>query len=551
VKCALLSNVNVESLGPRVSRHEVHVAPGFGAWTQELANPDSSTWRSEPSTVFVLVDGRELLRGQPDTAAALSEVDTQLAWIEAAAKQRPAVRFFVSTLDVPGDAIRTAKEPALERRVEQQWSAGLARFCTGHPNVFELDLKTLVEEVGRAQFYSSKRWYLGGLRLSIAAEKLVARELERILDAQVTAPKKCLLLDLDNTLWGGVLGEEGLNGIQLSETGEGARFKDFQRRIRQLGKMGVILGVVSKNNEADALEAFEQHPHMVLKKDDFAILKINWSPKPQNLTEVAQDLDIGIDSLVFLDDNPVEREAVRTSLPEVTVPEFPADTCELARFAEQLYRDHFFILHSTEEDRRRAESYRANARREAERRSAGSLEEFLGALGTKVSLFRLRAEDVPRAAQLTQKTNQFNFTTRRYSEQQMQGFLSQPGLSVHVGSVADKYGDNGKVFLSIVRQVSPELAELDTFLMSCRVMGRFLEDQILDHLVRELRAQGISHFRVQFIPTKKNTPARALLERLGGGRLLSPESSGEQTWEFDISRTSPVTRPPYAELVAF
>ena len=551
MKCALLSNVNVESLGRRVARHEVHIAPGYGAWTQELADPDSSTWRSEPATVFVLVDGRELVRGRPDAAAALSEVDAQFGWIEEAAKRRPAVRFFVSTLDVPADALRPAKEPAIERQVEQRWSAGLAHLCASRPNVFELDLKALVEEVGRGQLYSSKRWYLGGLRFSILGEKLVARELERILDAQVAAPKKCLLLDLDNTLWGGVLGEEGLNGIQLSETGEGARFKDFQRRIRQLGKMGVILGVVSKNNEADALEAFEQHPHMVLRKEDFAILKINWSPKPQNLAEVARDLDIGIDSLVFLDDNPVEREAVRTSLPEVTVPEFPADTCELARFAEQLYRDHFFILHSTEEDRRRAESYRANARREAERRSAGSLEEFLGALGTKVSLFRLRAEDVPRAAQLTQKTNQFNFTTRRYSEQQIRGFLSESGLSVHVGSVADKYGDNGKVFLSIVRQASPDLAELDTFLMSCRVMGRFVEDQILDHLVSELRKKGICTLRVPFVPTKKNTPARALLERLGGGRLLSPESSGEQTWEFDISRTSPVTRPPYAELVAF
>ena len=406
-----------------------------------------------------------------------------------------------------------------------------------------------MEQVGRSLLYSNKRWYLGGLRFSTAGEKLIARELERILDAQLVARKKCLLLDLDNTLWGGVIGEDGVEGIQLSETGEGARYRDFQLRIRELGRMGVILGIVSKNNEADAFEVFERHEHMVLRKGDFAAMKINWSAKAQNIAELAQDLDIGMDSIVFIDDNPVEREAIRTALPEVTVPEFPADTCELASFFERVYKECFFTLESTEEDRKRTEAYLANAKRAAERTAAPSIEEFLAGLRTKIFLTRACDEDLGRAAQLTQKTNQFNLTTRRYTEQELRALQATPGAEVFIASVADKYGDNGKVLVSIVRREAPDTAELDTFLMSCRVLGRFIEDQILDQLVKELRADGLSRLRVQFIPTRKNAPARAFIERLRGGRLVSDDESGAQTWEFDIAKASPVTKPAYAELL--
>jgi len=406
-----------------------------------------------------------------------------------------------------------------------------------------------VEQVGRSTLYSNKRWYLGGLRFSTGGEKLIAKALERILDAHLVARKKCLLLDLDNTLWGGVIGEDGLAGIQLSGTGAGARYRDFQLRIRDLAKMGVILGIVSKNNEADALEVFERHEHMALSKNDFAAMKINWSPKAQNIVELAQDLDIGTDSIVFIDDNPVEREAIRTALPEVIVPEFPADTAELPSFIEQVYKDCFFTLESTADDRRRTEVYLANAKRAAERSTTLSVDEFLTGLRTKILFTPVCEEDLPRAAQLTQKTNQFNLTTRRYTEQELRALQATPGAKVFIASVTDKYGDNGKVCVSIVRKEALDTAELDTFLMSCRVMGRFIEDQILDQLVKELRTNGLSKLRVQFIPTKKNAPARAFIERLQGGRLVSDEASGAETWEFDIAKASPVTKVGYAEIL--
>jgi FkbH-like protein len=548
MKCTLLSNVNIESIARRMGRHEVYIAQGYGVWTQELADPTSGTYKFGPSSIFLIIDGAELLRGQRGLESMFAEVDEHLAWIERAAERSPGIKFFVSTVDVPAQTLRTLKEEHVERHLEQHWQAGIARASVGRANIYIFDLKELVEQVGRSLLYSKKRWYLGGLRFSTSGEQLIARELERILDAQLVARKKCLLLDLDNTLWGGVVGEDGVQGIQLSETGEAARYWDFQLRIRDLGKMGVILGIVSKNNEADALEVFDRHEHMVLKRGDFAAMKINWSAKAENIAVLAQDLDIGMDSIVFIDDNPVEREAVRTALPEVTVPDFPSDTCELGSFFERVYKECFFTLESTEEDQKRTEAYLANAKRAAERTAATSIEEFLAGLRTKIYLTRARDEDLARAAQLTQKTNQFNLTTRRYTEQELRATQATPGAAVFIASVVDKYGDSGKVLVGIVRKTAPDTAELDTFLMSCRVLGRFVEDQILDHLVKELRSDGLSRLRIKFIPTKKNAPARTFMERLRGGRPVPSDESGE-VWEFDISNGSPVTKAAYAELL--
>ncbi len=550
MKFALLSNVNVDSLARRVAGHEGYVPEGFGAWTRELADPAAPLWAFAPAVVFVLVDGRELLRGRDEPGAAESEVDAQLGWIEGAAARAPGTKFLVSSLDVPPLGPRTLRHPFLERRVEERWRAGLAALATRCANVYVLDTKELVEEHGRAAFYSSKRWYLGALRWSLDGEKLLARELVRVLGALSAAPKKCLVLDLDNTLWGGIVGEDGVAGLRLAETGEGARYKDFQRRILRLKELGVVLAIVSKNNPDDAFEVFDTHPQMVLRRGDFAAHRINWTPKPQNLRDLAADLDLGLDSFVFVDDNPVEREAVRSELPEVTVPEFPSDTTRLPEFLDALHREHFFALESTDEDRQRTASYLANAQRAAARTSAGSIEEFLAGLATRITLGPAREDDVARVAQLTQKTNQFNLTTRRYTEQEIDAFRRADPRSVLVASVADKYGDNGKVCVLIVRRTGAHAAELDTFLMSCRVMGRYIEDQILGHVVETLRAAGVTALRVTFAPTKKNAPARSFVERLDGGRVVAETPEGGRTWEFDIAAASPVTRPPYAELVA-
>ena len=557
MKAALISNVNVESLARRIEGHEVFIAGGYGAWTQELANPSSDLWSFDPSAVFLLLDGAELAlkAGDASFEGLAAALDEHLSWIQGAAESHPSAKIFVSTLDVPRQWLRSLKSRVAERHVEHHWYARLTALSEALPNMYAFDVKAIVETIGRPQFYSAKRWYVGGMRYGIQGEKDLAREMTRMLDVLVRAGKKLLVLDLDHTLWGGIVGEDGINGIALSATGPGARYKDFQRRVRQLKELGVILAVVSKNNEADVLEVFDKHPDMVLRKDDFAMMKVNWAPKPQNIAELAQDLDLGTDSFVFIDDNPVEREAVRSALPDVVVPEFPADTCDLPQFLEQIQRDHFFVLAATEEDRKRTETYLQNAKRSVERNAAGSVEEFLAALKTKITLGRVTDDDVARAAQLTQKTNQFNLTTRRYTEQDVQRFRNSRDYSVYLASVSDKYGDNGKVLLAIVHKVGNDTAELDTFLMSCRVMGRFIEDQVLDHLVRELRGSGVSKLLVHYTPTKKNPPAKAFCERLQGGVATHGAQDPQQgtattTWTFDLTQGSPVTTPAYAEIMS-
>jgi FkbH-like protein len=552
MKCALLSNCNVESLSRRIdARHDVFIADGYGAWIQELGNPKSAMWRFEPAAVLLLLDGAELLRQQEGTndEALVTLLNEQLHFIESAAEHNPTVKFFVSNIDAPPLSIRAMKQAPVERRAEALWCDRLIALVARAPNVYSMDVKGLIEDQGREVFYSRKRWYLGGMKYSVTGEKTLAREITRTLDAVVGARrKKCLLLDLDNTLWGGVVGEEGPQGVQLSETGEGARYKDFQRSIRQLKHLGVILAIVSKNNYGDVEELFNTNSHMVLKKSDFASLKINWMSKPENIAEVAQDLDIGTDSFVFIDDNPAERELVRCAMPEVAVPEFPADSTLLPAFIERVYRDYFFALDLTEEDSKRTETYLQNARRAAERNAAVGVEEYLAALKTKVTIWQASENDLPRAAQLTQKTNQFNFTTRRYTEQDLQDFRSAPNCAVYIASVADKFGENGKTLLAIVTEMSPDTAEIDTFLMSCRVMGRFIEDQVLDYLANELRQKGVKKLRLPYLPTKKNMPAKAMLDRLKG-RVVWYDDSGGMTWEYDLTQGSPVKRQGYAELI--
>ena len=552
MRAAVLSNTNVESLSRRVGegRHEVWIAEGYGAWIQELGSAQAALWKFEPDAVFLLLDGAELLRGcenAPAKEMALA-LDEQFVWIERAAERATAVKFFVSTIDVPGRPTRSLKHRAPERFAEHRWLERTVALSERCANVYVLDVKGWIEDKGRSAFCSAKRWYFGGMRYSVVGEKTLAREMTRVLDAQVQARKKVLVVDLDNTLWGGVVGEEGVSGIEIAKAGAGARFHDLQCGVRDLKDLGIVLAIASKNNESDVAEVFERRRDMPLSLSDFASKKISWSPKVESLAEIARDLDVGTDTLVFLDDNPVEREAVRTALPEIVVPEFPPDTSDLPELIGRIYGEHFFAIESTEEDRKRAVAYAENGRRAEARTVAASFEEFLVGLQTKIVLSPVHAEDVARAAQLSQKTNQLNMTTRRYSEADVQRFTRSPEYMVRIGSVVDQFGDSGKVFLSIVHRRERDSAELDTFLMSCRVMGRFLEDQIFGELGEQLRVAGVRRLIAHFVPTTKNAPARAFFDRLVG-EPSTVDAEGRCTRTFDLCATPLVSKPAYAELV--
>lgn len=546
MRVSLLSNVNVDSLAKMLESHEVYTPSGYGVWFQELANPHSDLYKFQPQVVFILLDAEQLFPNM-DFDNIISEIEKYFSTFSEVFSQHKDITFFVSDVDYYTRKIRAGDEVREERFVEIEWYKRLAELTKKLPNVHIFNLKELIEKEGRKQFYSYKLWYLGGMKYSLKAEEIIKNEIEKYIKALEGKRKKCIALDLDNTLWGGIIGEDGIEGIELSEFKEGARYKDFQKRLKELKDMGIILTIVSKNNEQDALEVFEKHKHMVLKKEDFALMKINWEPKSKNLREIAEELNIGIDSIVFIDDNPVERELVKKSIPEVVVPEFPRDTAKLVDFIEEIYDRYFYMIKCTEEDRKKTQMYIQNAKRAKLRKKTASIEEFLKELNTKIYVWKLREEDVPRAAQLTQKTNQFNLTTKRYTEGDIRKFMKDEKYDVYIASVEDKFGDNGKVVLMIIKKdVKNKTAEIDTFLMSCRVMGRYIEDQFIDYVENKLRGEGIKTLKAYYFPTKKNKPVENLFERLGY-ELLEKDENGNKVYLRNLNKK--ISRKHFGELV--
>ena len=326
--------------------------------------------------------------------------------------------------------------------------------------------------------------------------------------------KKCLVLDLDNTLWGGVLGEDGINGIKLGGDYPGKAFSYWQRSLLELAHNGVILTVCSKNNEADVLEAWEKNPAMVLKREHFSAMRINWRDKATNLRELADELNISLDSMVFLDDSPAERELVKQLLPEVEVPDFPVKPYELMPFYKELVEKYFRIYSITSEDRSKAEQYRANAQRNAEQARFVDLESYLYSLDMQLDIMPADEHNLPRIAQMTQKTNQFNLTTRRYTESDVQQHLDA-GWRIYCMSMSDRFGDNGITGTIFVAPVNDTTVNIDTLLLSCRILGKGIEEAFVKTVFNLLRLDGYRKITADYLPTAKNGQTADFYDRMG------------------------------------
>ncbi|MDR2178735.1 MAG: HAD-IIIC family phosphatase [Synergistaceae bacterium] len=516
---ALLSNVTVESLARRIEKEsglKVFTPPGFDTWRAELLNPSSGLWRSSIQTICVILHGPALLPNGVDAGFAkdLAELSGILSRAQAEHKDKV---LLVSTLDLPSSPARPLAERNLSVQASAYWQSELEKM-----GVPVLDLAELAAETGRERFYSAKMWYFGSLPFSRQGELLLAQEILRAERAVRGERKKCLVLDLDNTLWGGVVGEDGVAGIDLASFGMGSQYRDVQRAAKELAQQGVLLAIASKNNREDALRPFKEHPHMVLKEEDFVKIKADWNPKVSNIEAIARELSIGLDSLVFIDDSPLEREAVKSALPEVAVPDFPdGDSSRLPGFMRQVARTYFTALRLGEEDLRKTEMYRTEARREAARSAHISLDDYLASLEMKLNVYRLgldRAEEIARAAQLTQKTNQFNLTTRRYTEADIAAMIRDGRTRVWMAELRDRFGDYGRICLVIARLSDgpgEPAATIDTFLMSCRVMGRGVEDAVLGCVERSLAGEGVTAIRGEYRETNKNEPVREFWDKMG------------------------------------
>ena len=512
----------------------------FNAYAQEMLDPAGPLYAFRPDAVILAVQTRDavpsLWRGADDAVAAVDRAVADFhAWIQAF-RAHTAASLIVHTLEqpaVPAQGIMDAQgsgQAAAIRRINDD----LREIAAAHHGVYLLDYDALVARHGRQSWHDERKWL--AVRLPVAARHLaaLAREWMRFLHPLTGKLAKVLAVDLDNTLWGGIIGEDGMAGIQLGPEYPGAAYQELQRAMLDLYHRGILLAVCSKNNPDDALEALAGHPGMILKPEQFASVRINWAEKAQNLHEIAAELNVGIDAVAFLDDNPVECRHVRGELPEVTVIELPKDLMEYAR----TLRDCPVLerLALSEEDRRRGLYYAAERQRTELQRTLASPEDFYRSLEQEAEIEPVNSMTLARVAQLTQKTNQFNLTTRRYTEQQISELAARPGWEVWSIRVRDRYADNGLVGVAITR-LEGEVCEIDTFLLSCRVIGRTVETALLAHLAADARRRGATRLQGWFLTTKKNAPARDFYAA-HGFQPVKNEAAGS-LWERNLTADLP------------
>lgn len=393
----------------------------------------------------------------------------------------------------------------------------LMQGCQEAKNTFLIDLDALQMALGRSTFADPKLYYVAKMPISLAALPAAAKLVVDVVRSLQGAVKKCLVLDLDNTLWGGVIGDDGLSGIQIGELGTGHAFSDFQKWLKELKNRGILLTVCSKNNEDTAKEPFEKHPEMVLRLEDFSMFVANWEDKARNIRTIQQALNIGMDSMVFLDDNPFERELVRTMIPEITVPELPEDPALYLQYLRGL--DLFETASYSREDAGRTEQYREKAQRAAFEAAFQSYDDYLEALQMRASAAAFDPFHYPRIAQLTQRSNQFNLRTVRYTEAEIEALAQDDSRIGLYFTLKDKFGDHGLISVVVLEKQPEDTLFISEWLMSCRVLKRGMEEFIVDKILSVAAQQGFRRVVGEYIPTPKNAMVKDLYEQLGFARL--------------------------------
>jgi len=514
MKTLLLSNINMQPLVGLLKPSEV-VCGEYNSLLMDLVDPASRASSDEFDRVLCLFDTDALMgdgafgEDVPDHCARLIDA------IQGFCARNPGKIVLTHTFCASSDRwlnFADVLNPQSIRAREAALNEQLIAVARKTANLLLIDLDIIMRRHGEAALVSPTFWYAGRIRYTRQMFRTLATTIAQAFDAYANRAKKVLVLDLDNTLWGGIVGELGPIDIALSEEGPGRCFRDFQRALKALTRTGVLLVICSKNNPEDVDEVFERNKMMVLGRDDFAAMRVNWQPKPENMVDVANTLDLGIDSFVFIDDNPVERALVAQTLPEVAVPDFPAKIEDLPTwFAREIVPRYFGKYTISAEDRNKTAQYQANEVRRT-LSSTLDLDTFLAELEIECTLYVNSPEQISRAAQMTQKTNQFNLTTRRYEVPDIKRFVESEDHAVILLDYKDRFGSEGIVGLAIV---DLKAGKIDTFLMSCRVIGRKVEDRILDKAAELLKARGFSKMIGEFIPTRKNALVASFYDKQG------------------------------------
>jgi FkbH-like protein len=548
-KLGLISNAMTELICPALVatalRHgialECITAP-FGQVALQAFSKDSEINQVKPDAVLIALDFRGLpLRPTPGDVTAAQETVTHvldyLAAIREGIKQDGRAICILQTVARPAEPYFGSFDlvkPGTLRHLIDAVNRGIASSIVGSEDIL-LDVAGLAETVGLAEWHSPVEWNLAKLPFASTFLPLYADHVCRLIGALRGKSRRCLVLDLDNTLWSGVIGDDGLEGIIIGPgDATGEAHLSLQHAALSLRDRGIVLAVSSKNDDAVARSAFQKHPEMLLREEHISVFQANWNDKASNIKAIAEELSLGLDALVFLDDNPAERGLVRRLLPQVAVPELPEDPSLYARTL--MASGYFEAITFSAEDRNRADFYRDNARRIALQKQAGDVDAYLASLEMVI---RFRPfDDVGRAriTQLINKSNQFNLTTRRYTEADIRDIGRDLNYYTLQVSLADIYGDNGMISV-VICQRNGEDWYVDTWLMSCRVLGRRVENAVLSELLREARGRGIRRIVGAYRATARNKMVEEHYAKLGFS-VMEKQDDETVLWELDVANPS-------------
>jgi FkbH-like protein len=486
------------------------VTTDYDQFLAEALNPQGKVNAAKPDFVVLALDWRGLpIQASPgDAAQAQHSIDAALSMIDAIRGGFAAncgAQCLISSLASPPETLAGGLDRALPgtiRNICDRINLGLAERAAHSTDVL-LDVAAIAETVGLAAWHDPTLWNTAKVQFDIAYAPLWADHVGRLVAALKGYSRRALVLDLDNTLWGGVIGDDGLEGILIGQGDPTAEAHlEVQRMALALRDRGVVLSVSSKNTDEIARRPFQDHPDMLLKLDHIAVFQANWNDKGSNIKAISEELALGLDSFVFLDDNPAERELVRSVLPEVAVPELPADP---ALYARTLAAGGYFELATfSAEDAARAEMYQMNAKRTALMSQVTDMDAYLRSLNMEITFSPFDAVGRARISQLINKSNQFNLTTRRYTENDVAELEADADAFTLQIRLADAFGDNGMISVIVCRAAGPAAWEVDTWLMSCRVLNRGVERMVLREILRHARARGVETLVGRYIPTAKN-----------------------------------------------
>jgi FkbH-like protein len=543
-RLGLLSNATTDFVAPAITgsgaRHGLAIScitTGYGQFVQEALEPGSAINRGACDAVLLALDARAFALDAPpgDEAAATAAVERALAQLDAicAGLQPHCQTLILQTAPTPADGHLGNFDPLLPGSPAAQVAAfnrGVIARCRAGPARL-LDVAALAAQAGLAQWHDPAAWNVAKQPFAHSLIPAYSEALCRLIAAIRGKSRKALVLDLDNTLWAGVIGDDGMDGINIAQgDATGEAHLALQRYALELRERGVVLAVSSKNTDEVARQVFREHPDMLIREDHIAVFQANWNDKASNLKAIAEALNIGTDALVFVDDNPAERAQVRQALPEVAVPEMPADPAWYVRVLAA--GSYFEAVGFANEDRDRARMYGENAKRAALQTSAGGIEDYLRSLAMTIRFAPFDVAGRARIAQLINKSNQFNLTTRRYSEAEIAALADDPAVFTLQVRLEDAFGDNGMISVVICRQHGPDW-QIDTWLMSCRVLGRRVEQMVLAQLQQQAAARGIARLIGTYRPSGRNGIVADHYAKLGFA-LTSEDAEGNQTWTLQI-----------------